>query len=133
MASAPDRPQPVVLVVDDEPMMRALMTQTLRPHYHVVAASDGQEALDLLWGMGDIRAVVTDIQMPRLDGLGLAAQLRQMKNPPPILFISGFGHGGEIPGAYLPKPFAPDALVTAVTRLLDRSDEQARRVPVGRA
>ena len=64
------------------------------PHCHVLAASDGQEALDSLSGLGDVQAVVTDIQMPRLDGLALAAKLQQMGNPPGILFISGFGHGG---------------------------------------
>ena len=110
--------RPIVVVVDDEPMMRSLMTRALQPHCHVVAASDGQEALDLIWGMGDVGAVVTDIQMPRLDGLALAVGLRQMNNPPPMLFISAYGHGGELPGPYLAKPFLPDALVTAVGRLL---------------
>jgi CheY-like chemotaxis protein len=122
--SAFETPRPVVLVVDDEPMVRTLLTQTLSLHYHVLAAADGQEALDLLLGMETgVGVVVTDIQMPRLDGLGLAAQLRQMTNPPLVLFISGFGGSGELPGPYLAKPFPPAALLSAVSCLLARADQ----------
>jgi CheY-like chemotaxis protein len=123
----PDPSPPVVLVVDDEPMMRTLLTQTLRPHYHVLAAADGEEALDLVWGMGnDVRLVVTDIKMPRLDGLGLAAELGRLDHPPLVLFVSAFGgNGDELPGPFLTKPFPPDALVSAVSGLIRRSEEQA--------
>jgi CheY-like chemotaxis protein len=107
-----------VLVVDDEPMMRSLMTQTLQPHYHVLAAADGQEAVDLARGLSpDLGLVVTDIQMPRLNGIALATQLRQLDRPPAVLFISGFAQQA-VPGPILPKPFRPEALLSTVSRLL---------------
>ncbi len=111
--------RPVVLVVDDEPMMRWLMTAALREHYRVLVAADGQEALDTVREIGgEITALVTDLRMPRLDGLGLAARLQALGDPPPLLFISGFMGGGELPGPFLAKPFSPDALLAAVQRLI---------------
>jgi CheY-like chemotaxis protein len=117
---ASPRPLPVVLVVDDEPMVRDLMARALQPYCRVFAAADGQEALDLMWGLGEVHAVVTDIQMPVLDGLALAARLKQMNHPPPVLFVSGHGQVTELPSPFLPKPFLPETLVTAVKGLLSR-------------
>lgn len=111
--------RPVVLVVDDEPMMRWFMTTVLRDHFRVLVAADGREALDTVRDVGDeIAALVTDIRMPHLDGLELAAQLQAMDQPPPLLFISGFMGGGELPGPFLAKPFRPEALLAAVQRLV---------------
>jgi CheY-like chemotaxis protein len=111
--------RPVVLVVDDEPMMRWLMTAALRDTYRVLVAADGQEALETLRDVGDeITALVTDVRMPRLDGVALAAALRAMDEPPPLLFVSGFMGGGELPGPFLAKPFPPEALLAAVRRLI---------------
>ena len=111
--------RPVVLVVDDEPMMRWFMTTVLRDHFRVLVAADGQEALETVREVGDeIAALVTDIRMPRLDGLELADRLQAMDNPPPLLFISGFMGGGELPGPFLTKPFRPEALLAAVQRLV---------------
>jgi CheY-like chemotaxis protein len=111
--------RPVVLVVDDEPMMRWFMTTALREHFRVLVAADGREALDTVREVGDeIAALVTDIRMPHLDGLELAAQLQAMDDPPPLLFISGFMGGGELPGPFLAKPFRPEALLAAVQRLI---------------
>jgi CheY-like chemotaxis protein len=111
--------KPLVLVVDDEPMMRWFMATALRDTCRVLVAADGEEALLMLRAAGEpVAAVITDIQMPRLDGLGLAARLREVPEPPPILFVTGFGGGGEIRGPLLAKPFGPDALVAGVRDLL---------------
>ena len=111
--------RPVVLVVDDEPMMRWFMTAALRDHFRVLLAADGQEALDTVRVVGDeITALVTDVRMPRVDGLALAAALRSMDVPPPLLFVSGFLGSGELPGPCLAKPFPPEALLAAVRRVI---------------
>lgn len=111
--------RPVVLVVDDEPIMRWLMTAALRDHYRVLVAADGQEALDTVREVGnEITALVTDVRMPRVDGLALAAALRTMAVSPPLLFVSGFMGGGELPGPFLAKPFGPDALLAAVRQVI---------------
>jgi len=57
--------------------------------------------------------------MPNMDGLALAEALGRMTRPPPVVFVSGFGTPFELAGPYLSKPFLPDALLEAVTMLLD--------------
>ncbi|MGN6391511.1 MAG: response regulator [Gemmatimonadales bacterium] len=113
-----ERGRPLVLVVDDEPMVRSLVTATLRADYRVLEAADGQEALALVEVADrEVSAIVTDVVMPGMGGVALAEAVGQRSTPPPILFISGYG-GGELPGPFLAKPFRPDALLRAVAGLL---------------
>jgi chemotaxis protein histidine kinase CheA len=66
-----------VLVVDDSPIIRDLVAEVLRSHgLLVVEAADGVEALALLRERSDITLVVTDVEMPRMDGLELIRQIR---------------------------------------------------------
>jgi len=117
---AADALRPLVLVVDDEPMMRSVMMATLREHYRVVASADGKDAFATFGVMGEpIAAVVTDVRMPRMNGLELAEAIGRMPAPPPVLFVSAFpGAPDQVPGPFLTKPFLPDALVQAVSELL---------------
>jgi CheY-like chemotaxis protein len=111
--------QALVLVVDDEPLMRRILTLSLQAEYRVVAAGDAQEAFEMFSALGkDIAAVVTDIRLPRIDGLSLAETLRSLGDPPPILFISGYSAPAEIPGPFLAKPFAPEDLLSTVRLLI---------------
>src|SRR5689334_10111711 len=110
--------QPLVLVVDDEPVALTVLRRTLEPHYRVLTATDGLEALKVIEGSGDeIRVVVTDVRMPRLSGPALAAHLARLKRSPAILFVSGHTDP-DVPGEVLAKPFKPEALLAAVARLL---------------
>jgi CheY-like chemotaxis protein len=113
--------------VDDEPVALALLRKTLEPHYHVLTASDGLEALDIIeaWGPS-VRVVVTDVRMPRLSGPALAAHLARLDRSPAILFVSGFTDA-DVPGDVLAKPFSPDALLGAVSRLLESQNLKASR------
>jgi integrase len=119
--------RPVVLVVDDEPVALAVLQRTLEPHYHVLTASDGLEALTIIGAWGPvIRVVVTDVRMPRLSGPALAAHLARLDRSPAILFVSGFTDP-DVPGDVLAKPFPPDALLGAVARLLESQDRSGSR------
>lgn len=65
-----------ILIVDDYAPNHRLMSFVLEQNgYAVVSASDGQHALDCLEGV-QVDVIVTDLTMPRLDGLGLAARVR---------------------------------------------------------
>jgi len=114
-----DSGRPLVLVVDDEPMVRSLVTATLRSDYRVLEAADGEQALAMV-EVADrqLSAIVTDVVMPGMGGVALAQAVGQRSAPPPILFISGYGGAGELPGPFLAKPFRPDALLKAVAGLL---------------
>lgn len=72
-----ESPAPLVLVAEDSPMVRDLIAESLRAHgLRVIEAGDGREALERLASHPDVDLLVTDIEMPHLDGLGLIAELR---------------------------------------------------------
>lgn len=80
-----------VLVVDDEPNERQGLTELLSAWgYGVDSAGDGQEALDKLHAALP-QAVITDIRMPRMDGLELLARIRQQWGQLPVLVLTGQG------------------------------------------
>jgi chemosensory pili system protein ChpA (sensor histidine kinase/response regulator) len=78
-AVAPMRSEPLVLVVDDSLTMRTALTQTLSSAgYAVLAARDGQEALELIRTRGMPRLVTLDVEMPRMDGLETLYAIRHL-------------------------------------------------------
>jgi len=72
-----------ILVVDDDGELRKAIARDLEDRgFHVLLAGDGLEAWELLRNGGEaVDAVVTDIRMPNLDGLGLAKRIRALPNP----------------------------------------------------
>ena len=120
MAAPASKPCATVLVVDDDDTLRAILARTLADEgYKVLTAADGEEALALAHTLnGKLGLVVTDIRMPVMDGLTLAEHLARFSVPPPVLFITGFAEGQEIPGPYLTKPFLPSALAEAVGQIV---------------
>ena len=115
-----------VLVVDDDADMREALGMSLgRMGFGVDLAVDGQMALELL-DRRAYRLMVTDVKMPRLDGMTLLIKTRQKNADLPILIITGFGTiGGAVEamknGAsdYIVKPFSIEVLEKAVTDVLD--------------
>jgi CheY-like chemotaxis protein len=109
-----------VLVVEDDPALRALMVRTLSAKgYRALEASDGIEALDQLAANPDIELVVTDIVMPRMNGVELAQQLAASARTR-LLFVSAYGDEyTELPASLLEKPFSQAALIAEVDRLLE--------------
>ncbi len=74
-----------ILVVDDDPAVREVTIHTLRDHgWQAEGAVDGLEALSRLQHR-EFDAVVTDLQMPRVDGLALLREVRRMEHPLPVV------------------------------------------------
>jgi two-component system chemotaxis response regulator CheY len=104
-----------MLVVDDDPVSRTMMTQILSGWGHwVVASSDGAHALDI-WRCNKkaIDVLITDFQMPNLDGRGLVQAIlaEEPVSPPPVIMVSGavsIHQIDDLLGAgvsfFLPKP-----------------------------
>ena len=93
LTGAEDRhgPRWTALVADDSPVVRDIIAQALRSYgLHVLVAGDGEEALALFGAHARVDIVVTDIDMPRLDGLGLVRALRQRETSKnvPVVAIS---------------------------------------------
>ena len=109
-----------VLVVEDDPSLRTLMVRTLSEKgYRTLQASDGIEALELLAADPEIELVVTDIVMPRMNGVELAQQLAASARAR-MLFVSAYGDQyQELPASLLQKPFSQAALIAEVERLLE--------------
>jgi len=81
-----------ILVVDDEAHLRAVTERLLTKHgYEVLSASNGREALDLLFSHDNCKAVVTDILMPVMDGVALAQALKESYPLLPVIACTGWG------------------------------------------
>jgi len=109
-----------ILVVDDEPGIVQFIRGVLEDEgFDVNTAADGQEAIEAMHKeRPDL--IVLDMGLPRLDGDGVAAEMRRVHGDVPILLITADGRAHEKAarvGAfdYLPKPFDLDELVT-ITR-----------------
>lgn len=123
----------LILVVEDEPKMAALLERGLTAEGHsVVVAHTGREALDVaLAGRFDV--IVLDVMLPEMNGFEITRQLRDQKNPTPILMLTardapsdkvkGLDDGAD---DYLIKPFLFE-------ELLARLRAVSRRGPIPRA
>ena len=117
-----------VLVVDDEEQVRRLLARGLAlGDYRVMEASGGQEAIAMLEQEGcPVQVVVTDIAMPDMNGVELAARIRGSWPGLPVVFVSG--HPYEVvaleqgvidAGRFLQKPFKVDTMLAVVRNALD--------------
>lgn len=112
-----------VLIVDDDPSMRFMLRLILeRAGYEVLEAEHGAVALERLRESRP-DAVITDIMMPVMDGLGLIQRLRSQPDTStiPIVVVSSNPNGAEAAGAAdaaVPKPFLPADIVQTVASLL---------------
>jgi two-component system cell cycle sensor histidine kinase/response regulator CckA len=127
-ARTPSPPtRPVALVVDDEPHVRAMLARVLAAFgFTVLAAGSGQEALALADAhAGPILLLVTDVEMPGLDGAELAAAMHARRPETAVLYISGRVSPRAVAdamrgrtAAFLAKPFALDELRRAIEALV---------------
>jgi PAS domain S-box-containing protein len=119
-----------VLLVEDEPVVRALAARMLRRQgYTVLEAANGMEALDIVRQHTSvpIDLLLTDMIMPKLGGYELAEQLRQRMSGIPVLFMSGYTDNALIQHGlldssvtFIQKPFTLLSLARSVRALLDR-------------
>lgn len=117
---------PIILVIEDDRDLQMMVEDALRDGgYEPAIAGSGEEALTLLKAFRTkYSALVTDIRLlGRLDGWRVARGAREIDPSFPVLYITG-GGGDEWPTRGVPdsvllnKPFSPDELVAAVTKLL---------------
>jgi CheY-like chemotaxis protein len=122
--------QPVILVVDDEPMALGLLRRILtEAGYHVVSAQSGFECLDLFRrGPASYDLVLLDYAMPFMDGAETFERLRQMSSNVAVVFTTGFittecldrlmadGLSG-----FVRKPFSPADILSTVASVLKRT------------
>ena len=122
------RPGEVVLLVEDEPMVRRVVGRALIDFgYEVHQAAHGQEALDWLGQTSAAPAlIITDLIMPVMGGRDLAARVADLYPGVPVLFTSGYTDNEVVRREllqerrpFVQKPLAPDVLLRAVRDILD--------------
>lgn len=117
--------QKCILLADDDPAMRSLVTDELRDEgYNVIQAADGREAL---WSLVHFTpaVIITDLRMP-FGGMELVAQFKSRAPHTPIILMTAFGDAQteaqaykQGATAYFNKPVRMEALKTAIRGLLD--------------
>ncbi|HUS52619.1 MAG TPA: adenylate/guanylate cyclase domain-containing protein [Thermohalobaculum sp.] len=120
-----------ILVVDDEPDVEALLTQRFRRQVRkgemeFLFARDGQHALDILDSVAAIDMVLSDINMPRMDGLTLLVRLNEQHKDLKTVIVSAYGDMGNIRTAmnrgafdFVTKPIEFEDLETTITKTME--------------
>jgi CheY-like chemotaxis protein len=115
----------VVLIADDDPDVRMLISTTLeREGYNVIEACDGQEAVTMINERTPALALL-DVNMPRLDGVQVAERLREEGSEMPFIFVTAQTRRAELdrilatnPNGYMPKPLSLQKLRDQVRAVL---------------
>lgn len=118
--------RPIVLLIEDIPDLQAYIRHELSAYFQILSATNGLDGLDLArQSVPDL--VVSDIMMPKMNGLQVCQELKadeRTSHIPIILLtakqtddnkIEGYTHGAD---AYIPKPFTMDLLIARITNLL---------------
>ena len=114
-----------VLLVEDEPMVRAVAERALTRHgYQVITADNGEEALEVLARNEPVDLLISDVVMPGMDGPTMVEQARQTRPDLKILFMSGYAeeqlrNSLDVDNvSFLPKPFSVQELAEAAKRTM---------------
>src|SRR5262249_25787182 len=118
-------PRGTVVLAEDEEAVRSLVAQVLADSgYHVLAAANAREALDICRRLSSVDLLLTDVVMPEVNGRELARQVTQLHPNTKVLFMSGYAdrviddpRPGMAP-SFLEKPFHPAVLVERVREML---------------
>ena len=117
-----------ILVVDDEARMRKLVKDFLAiKGFIVLEAEDGEEALKIFNSNKDIKLILLDVMMPKLDGFETLEVIRQYSKVPVMMLTARSEERDELKGyklgvdEYITKPFSPKILVARVEAVLRRT------------
>jgi CheY-like chemotaxis protein len=119
------RRQRILIVDDDEQVLRTLGRILQKEGFVIMLAGDGQKALDLAKEHSQIDLLITDIVMRGINGVELAARLKWERPTMPVLFTSGYTQqqiGGryKLPSdaEFLEKPWTPEDIKAVALRLI---------------
>ena len=124
----PNTARATILVVEDEPVVRRFVADILNASGHVVHATGSpQEGLEIAAAEPRVDLLVTDVVMPQMDGVTLAARMRTKQPNLRVLLMSGYQDrrpaGGDTASMLLPKPFTAAQLRARVEEALKANHE----------
>jgi len=121
-----------ILIVDDDRVLRNLVSKKLKPYAESVAtflAADGIEAQQILKDH-NISIVVTDLQMPRMDGYALLSEMSEKYPDIQVIILTAYGNPASKKRAmetgaigYIEKPFVVEKLASQILQMLKKEDE----------
>ena len=123
-------PATILLVDADESLRRFVRRILIEQGFHVIEASDGAEALEVASAYAEpVDLLLTDVIMPKVNGLVLAQRLLQTRPGIGVLYMSGYVERSMLLAKHpesilLQKPFTPDALIAAVRQVLASEEQQ---------
>ena len=128
--------QKVLIVEDDAELREALVTTLEVARYRVIEAASGEEALEkLVRTPADL--VISDVQMPGMDGIELLGEIQRQHPGVPVLLMTAYGRIEQAVSAmqagavdYLAKPFEPRALTEIVSRVLNTASVSSSDQPI---
>ena len=117
----------VVLVVEDEPVVRGLIVETLSElGYYAIEAADGPKGVEMLQSRRRIDLLITDIGLPGLNGRQVADAGRALRPGLKVLFMTGYAENAALASGFLEhgmsmitKPFAMEALATRIRAIVE--------------
>ena len=118
-----------ILVADDEPNLRRVLTAMLRREGHdVVQATDGGEACELIGPGAELDVVITDLRMPTADGMEVLRHAARTAPQVPVIMITAYGSVGQAVEAikagafdYIEKPFEQEQIRTIVEKAVKQA------------
>ena len=124
---------PVILLVEDDVLVRLATAELLRDEgYVVLEAVDGREALALIETGHPMDLVITDIRMPGgIDGMKLSMEVKAMRANLPVMLFSSHLPGDALHGAdaFLQKPYEPKELFSLVNKMVGAEWETQNNSP----
>ena len=112
-----------ILIVDDEPNYLVVLSELLRDEgYEIFTAANGREGLQVVRD-ADLDLVITDMQMPEMDGMQLLREVKELNRELPVLMITAYAQVEKAVAAmqagafsYLAKPFSNDELIVTIQK-----------------
>lgn len=137
--AASDGKKPLLMVVDDNPDLCAFVRSVLTPTYEIVEAHDGEMAWELLTTLAPV-LIISDVMMPRLDGIALCQRIKEhpATSPIPVMLLTAkASEENEITGLqsgacdYIRKPFSVEVLQLKVKNILATYARVKRQISRG--
>lgn len=119
-----------ILVIDDEPIVRASCEKILMPEgYEVIMAKNGEEGLEIL-EKGDFKLVLLDLKMPGIDGVDVLKLIRSKWPTTKVIILTGYSTIETAISTlrlgafnFIEKPFTPDTLLSSVREAFGTDNE----------
>ena len=120
-----------ILVVDDELLIRKLVTDFLKKQgYTTVEADDGKKAMNMFFSEENIDLIILDVMLPEYDGFTVCREIRKKSKVPIIMLTARGEEFDEVFGLdigadeYISKPFSPNVLIARVNAVLRRASSE---------